>query len=303
MMRRGVALLITLFFVILLSVALGFMLQNLNEVKKVAQKEELLVQSSAILYDVLALLKNSKEIQAVLEEKSPQALYGFIAASSVIPLTVEEYNIIIKIKSARNRLNINNLLTKEKKINEPFNKAFITYLQRHGVENVFVDICLDCMGGVNENQFYRSDIFEQNPELFRDYIASREHLEKIAMYYMQRYRDDIFKKIDFNHLFVYNKERNLPIDLNYATVASWEFMLGCSTQRAQQLAQQGGSYSKVEDLGLTQEEVKKLQKFQISFFEPIVEVSVLIQTQHNYAKIIFTYNLEDKKVSDFIYEL
>ena len=146
-------------------------------------------------------------------------------------------------------------------------------------------------------------IFDENPYLFRDYIASAKHLKVINNYYTKEYNDNGLKNIDFNELFYYSKDRNMTIDLNYATTQVWELLLGCSQERAEMLKAGGGFYSDLESLNLNADEKEMLANFKTSYFEPIVQIELDIRQNKQHSKIIFEYDIQNKKGSNFAYEI
>ena len=75
----------------------------------------------------------------------------------------------------------------------------------------------------------------------------------------------------------FSKNKNIAIDLNYATMEVWKMMLGCDKKKATQLASGYGGYSSLEDLSLNGEEKLALAKFQTSYFEPYLDVVYDVQ--------------------------
>jgi hypothetical protein len=69
------------------------------------------------------------------------------------------------------------------------------------------------------------------------------------------------------------------------------------------LVQNAGSYKKVSELDLTQDEKESLSHFKYSFFEPILYVNVEIIKGELDAKFSFEYNIKTKKGTNFIYEI
>jgi hypothetical protein len=110
-------------------------------------------------------------------------------------------------------------------------------------------------------------------------------------------------KVDFKNLFNFNKNKKTKIDLNFATRQTWELILGCSKERAQELVQNEGGYTNMEDLNLNDMEKNSLRNFAISFFEPVLNVNIdIIQNKLN-ARISFEYNLRTQKAENFVYEI
>jgi len=294
--QKGIALLITVFFVMAITVALGVGLKQVKEATSQVEAANFMLQSNVILEDVLSMLKNSKEFDVLLEEKSPLNFFGFLSSVAFIPFESSGLKVSIQIKSARAKLNPNTL-TKDR------SEALREYLSRRRVNPEYVSILLDVVSGIKEDYSYNSGIFNEKPSLFRSYLASREHLLEVNDFYTKTYHENTLENIDFENLFYISKQRDAKIDLNYATPQTWELMLGCSDTRAQKLSLDGGTYEKIEDLSLSDDEKNALQKFQTSFFEPYLEVVVEMQQNAQSAKIRFEYDITTKKGSNFAYTI
>ncbi len=301
-MRKGVALLITLFFMILVAVAVGLGLGYANDARSEVEKESFLIQSSVIVADVIRMLKNSSDIEQIVDTNSSASFYAFLSTSSFIPLQSNGYRILISLRSARGKFNVNALMNSQREIDQKRLDALERFLTVHEIQNEFASMLLDAMGGIREDGVYYSDVFYNNPEMFRDFIASRNHFETILRYYKMKYHDNVDEKVDFLELFSFYKDRETTVDLNYATPLVWELILGCTPQRARQLSKNTGMYESVEDIGLDENEREKLERFATSFYEPIVLVDVVIEKGKLEAAIRFTYDLKKRKASDFSYE-
>jgi len=296
MRKNGIALLITLMFIIVITVAIGFGLKEVNKASTLLQKEKFLYQSSIIVEDILNILRNSKDLDAAIKDNSIEGLYLFLSQSEFIPFKTGGLDVLLSIKSARSKFNPNTLDAK----NIDVLKAYMAEKQ---VSPEYVDLLLDAKGGMLEDGYYYTNLFTEEPELFRDYIASKKQLEKINNFYRMEYNDNNIKNIDFDQLFYYNSDKNTSIDLNYATEATWELIAGVQKDRAETLALGAGMYTNVTDLELSDEELKNLSKFKTSFFEPILSVTIEIMEEKSSSKISFEYDIKKKKESNFVYEI
>ena len=307
-MRRAIALLITLLFVMAITVAIGIGLKQVKDASKSVENESFMLETSMILDDVLGILKNTKELDLIVKNSSQDvsidALSIFLAQTSFIPFESSDMKIILELSSARSKFNPNALVDLNSS-SISLNKvdALKRYLNDNRVNSEYVNIMLDVMGGVREDMSYNTDIFNEKPYLFRDYISSFKHLDAINDTYLKSYRENSLKDIEFENLFYFSQDRNISIDVNYATNEVWEMMLGCDKVRAEQLHDNGGFYTKVDDLLLTPDEKIALAMFNISYFEPFLDVKVEIIKGKNNAKIRFEYDMKEKKGSNFIYEL
>ena len=300
--RRAIALLITVMFVIVITVAIGFGLKQVNDASSAVKSENFIYQTNMVVEDILHILQTSPDIQHVVDSNTSDDFHAFLAQAAFIPFEVKDLKIIIKLSSARAKFNPNSLM-EGGKIQKERVAMLKQYVNAHMVNSDYVDILLDNMSKVKADNSYNSRIFDANPSLFRDYIASAKHLKKINDFYAQEFNDNSLKNINFKHLFYLSSDTNNTIDVNYATPEVWEMMLGCQKERAELLSAGGGAYENEADLNLQPEELVNLHKFQVSYYEPIVQVEIAIMQNDSDAKVRFEYDIKKKKGSHFVYEI
>lgn len=307
MKRNAIALMITLLFVISISVAIGIGLKQVKDASNSVNDESFMIESSVIVDDVLKLLTTNKELDMIVKasaiEDRRDALAIFLAQSAFIPFESSGIKVIIQIESARKKFNPNMLVDENATLHSQRVAIVSNYITSKGVESEYVDLLLDAMSGVRDDGSYRSELFVKEPTLFRDYIADEKHLQKINDSFMQIFHTNTLKAIKFEELFYLSKERNISIDLNQATQEVWSMMLGVESERAELLVENEGSYASLEDIQLTPEEKVSLAHFSTSFYEPFLDVKVEILKGDKNVKIGFEYDLTKKKGSHFIYEL
>jgi len=298
--RGAIALMITLFFIIAISVSLGIALKQVKSVSTEVSKQKFAMQSSIIVNDVLNLLKTSAELDAI---DSIDTLFIFLSEAAFIPFESGGIKMLIELKSARSKLNINTLVDANFSRVQNRMDAFENYMAQHNVNPNYTDMIVDSMSKIKADNSYYSDIFNENPYLFRDYIASMKHLELINEFYAKTYNENTLRKINFEKLFSFSKERNSKVDLNYATKETWRLLLGCDELRAEQLSLGAGAYTKEEDLGLSPEEIVALHRFSVAYLEMFLDVKVTIQSGALSSELRFEYDMNQKKGSNFVYEI
>ena len=294
--HSGIALLITVMFVIVITVAIGYGLKQVNSAASVVKEENFMYQSNIIVEDLLRILQTSPEVQAAVDSNSSEGLFLLISQAAFIPFESHSLEMVLKIKSARAKFNpamldANN--TDQVKL----------FMNNYNINNQYVDILSDNIGKIKEDNSYNSRIFDEHPYLFRDYIASSEHLRIINDFYTKEYSDNSLSKIDFDNLFYYSSDRNISIDLNYATPEVWEMLTGVQKERAEVLTANGGFYSTYEELGLNDDELENLKRFKTSFYEPILDVEIEIRQNGLLSNIRFEYDIKTKKGSNFAFKL
>jgi hypothetical protein len=294
--KNGIALLITVMFVIVISVAVGYALKQINEAAKYVEKENMMYQNFIFVDDVLNLLSNAAELQQLIKDKAPEDLFNFLNSSGFITFEYQGVRLVLHITSARSAFCINGM-TKEQ---EPYLYDFFT---RYNVRGEYIDILKDSISGIKEDNYYHTSLFDEQPELFRDYIASEKHLKKLNDFYKKEYRDDSLDKVNFEQLFYLSNEQNTSIDLNYASPEVWELITGVNEQRAKMLASGEVIYKSIEDLKLSEEQQKRLKKFSYSFFEPYLYVKMDIIKDNFISHISFEYDIKLKRGYNFVYEI
>ena len=298
--KEGIALLVTVMFVIVITVAIGFGLRQVNKASEIVQKENFMYQTTLLVEDVLTILKTSPDIKSVVDSNSSDNLYIFLSQAAFIPFEVSGLEIVLKVSSARSKLHPSHL--------DANNSILMReYLNNYAINSQYLDILVDNLSGIKEYNSYNSRVFDEKPYLFRDYIASSAHLKEINDFYAKEYNENSLANIDFNNLFYFtndtNSTNNYKIDLNYATPEVWEMILGVTKERAEELSIGGGAYSSDEDLLLSDDEKANLALFKTSFFEPVLEVEVEIRQNKSSSKISFEYDMKTQKGSNFVYEI
>lgn len=294
--REGIALLITVLFVIVITVSIGYSLRQVNSAALIVKDEGFMYQNSIILEDIMTILKSSPDVARVADSNSSEELFVLLSQASFIPLESSGMSIVMKIKSARGQFNPGGL-------NPQRIEALREYMNINMISNDYVDILLDSVSGIKVDGSYNSNIFNEKPYLFRDYIASKEHLEEINDFFAREYNDNSLSRVDFDNLFYYGTDTNASIDLNYATTEVWELLLGTNKERARQLANQMQIYTDLESLGLSPNEQERLRRFNVSFFEPVLLIELEVEQNESSAYIRFEYDLKMKKGSNFVYEI
>ena len=298
-MKNAIALMITLFFVMALSISIGLGLKYVKEGAQSVNQEQFLIQTRSVLADFLTMLRKTPQITSI---NSADTLSLFLSEASLIPLSSNGVNVIIKISSARDKISPEIFNTKEKR------DAFLAFLSTKGVNADYLNILDDMMGGIKEDSSYKSDIFTNRPNLFRNYIASKKQLEVADKFYTETFHEQSFKNIMPTELFYTSAESNATnykMDLNHIKPIAWEMILGCDKQRAEMLSANAGYYANTNDLGLSADENLSLMRFHqnISYYEPFIAVEITIMKDNEKALISFEYNLESKKGSNFVLEV
>lgn len=293
--RKAIALLITMLFIIAITVSIGVGLKYVNEASNEVKNESILIQASASYEDVLTLLKNSKELDSITKNSSISDFYIFLSKHNFLTFERAGISVDVELNSARSRFNPNTINIKNA-------QALREYMRKNMVNDRYVDILLDSTGGIKKDLSYNTDIFMKKPFLFRDYIVSKEHLDELNSFYTNSYHDNSLKNVDFEKLFYFSSDKNSFVDLNFATAEVWELILETSADRAKELSLNGGNYDKLESISLSEEEKVSIAKFNVSYFEPYIDVKVKLHQNNKNVQIRFEYNIKNKEGSNISYE-
>jgi len=294
--RSAIALLITLFFVISVTAAVGVSMIQLRLSAEQVREGKCLIQSSMILDDLRKLLKTSPVLDKI---KDADELRYFLENTSIIPVALENLNVKINIHSAMGRININSLASFK-----AFQEALSVYMLQYDIEDIeyFQDLLIDSMSG--NQPHYRTDVFDSKPWLYRERIVSMAHLEQIIDYYIMTRHDENIKKIPWKQLVRFSVHNDRYIDANYMTPQVWQLLLpdlneGVSTD----LAKWDVVYKESGDFGLSEEDLEHLKKFRLSYYVPRLEVNVDVSRNDQNVHVAFEYDLKTKKGGNFDYGL
>ncbi|MGB5964816.1 MAG: hypothetical protein WBF77_04005 [Sulfurimonadaceae bacterium] len=290
--RRGVALLITLFFIIAITAAVGVSLMNLKKSGEELHEARFLLQSGAVVEDVLSLMREADKLGVVSDADS---LSIFLLTAGFIPLELKELLVKIEITSAMGHVNINTLAASKE-----LQQALIEYMVRFNVQdaNYMSDLLIDCMGGHKE--VYKTNIFDEIPELYRERIVSKRHFEKVLDFYIRERHDNAVLKLPWDELVRFDDSNATAVDANFLTPALWQMYIpGLEEERAFELASGERTYNTLEDIDLSPEERVGLAKFNLSFYQPTVHMDIEILENNSSAHVAFDYDLSSKKGKHF----
>ena len=290
--RSGVALLITLFFIIAITAAVGVSLINIQRSGKALHEARFLLQSGAVIEDVLSLMSEADKLGSVSDAET---LELFLLTAGFIPLELKELLVKIEITSTMGHININSLAHVP-----AFQEAFIAYMARFNVQDAYYmnDLLVDCMGGYKD--VYKTNIFDELPELYRDRIVSKRHFNKVLDFYVRERHDYSVKKIPWDALIRFDEANATVLDANYIEPALWQMLLPqLQEEQAVSLADNDTLYSTLQDLDITEEERQSLSPFSLGYFAPTVHLDIEIMENNSTAHVSFDYDMSTKKGKHF----
>lgn len=293
--KNAIALLITLFFLMAITVSLGLGFKYLNNAKSDMSKENFLLQTNVILDDVLAFLENSPELKLIKQDKSGEAYDIFLAQSEFIPFEAAGVKLAISIKSARRKINLNQLLELKAQAGQPEPKLlqqFRVFLSGYNVNPVYVNLLKDSASKYDINYYPTTDILDAKPDTYREYIASYEHLQEINEHYKNTYYENSLEQIDFKDLFyIANPSKDYCLDSYYVSDWTKHMLEGVKVDAAENFIVDTNA-SFFSDLYCKDQKSRR-----------VVEVDLEVIQGENSANINFEYNIEQSKGYNFSYEI
>lgn len=297
MHKKGVALLITLFFIMLITMSIGIGLKYINNSTKSIKENQSLVQDSILVGDILKILKTLPQLKDI---NSTEDFAQFLTESKTIPLQTKAIDIILHLSSARAK--INPIVFKDKKALE----SFKIFLQNKMVNTEYADMFYDLINGYKQDGIYTTDIFNDYPELYREGISSYAQLDMLADIYKQKYHENSIDKLDMKDIFYMTHDtKNYEIDANYLSSLGWQLILGCSEERANELLSDGYLYATKKDLkdALSKEERDLASHFKINVNKEIITIQMQINSNKQESNIKFEYNIKTNTGSNFVFKI
>jgi len=295
--KNAIALLITMFFIMAITVAIGLNLKNINKAKQEVNSENFLLQSRTILNDILKILKNTPELNDINDSDSFRTFLQ--TYTTMIPLS-KNIMLNIDLKSARAKFNINAL-----KDNNATKEAISSYFNSYMINNQYIGILEDLISGIKKDGEYNSGIFNDKPYLFRDYINSFSQIEDANEYYKQNYHDNSVDKLNLSKIFYFldGNNSNYTIDLNFVNRDVFNIMSGVFENNSKDENQSDDFFVDCNSLSNKQKTDFK-NKFHASCdLQKIIDVKLSIMGYKQKADIEFEYDIKTKKGSKFVYKI
>lgn len=297
--RNGIVLLVTLFFIMAVTVVLGVSLSLFRGAQEQLEQERFLVQSAITLEDILRIIKNS----TFGDVNDTASLDLFLSTASAIPLEAENLHGMIALKSTRGRINLNTLAA-----SRPFQNALVAYLSGplYQVQDpdYLVDLLIDCMGG--EKDAYLTELPTDMPWFYRDAIVNDAQLQQLLDYYARKRHDGSVYTVPWSELVRFGDRSDTALNANYMTPEVWTMLQPTLLPEQIETLTSGLTlFDSADDFGLPDETVQQMiGDFNIVYYTPQIEVSLQLETEEGYqSSIIFEYDMKTKQARKFDYAI
>jgi len=296
--KKGIALLVTLFFLMAIIISIGVGLKYVNSAKSSIKDENFLLQTNVILDDVLTFLKESPELEMIVKDETGDALDIFLAQSEFIPFELSDIKVALSIKSARRKINLNELLDSNGTNGQDSMQMqhFKSFLSSYNVNPSYIDMLRDSVSKYDINYYPSTDILDAKPDTFRDYISSYKHLQEINDFYTNSYYENSLSVIDFKDLFYFGREnkqtKEYCIDSYY--ISSWakHMLEGVNIDEAENIVVDVNA-STFKDLYCKANDEKRY----------VLDIELEIIRDEKTANISFEYDIKQTKGYNFSYEI
>ena len=301
--KNAIALLITMFFIMAITITIGVSLKHINSAKENLASEKFLLQTTVVLHDIMKILKDTPELNDI---NDTQTFRAFLSQYSTFVPLGRDMTVRVKLESARSKFTFNALRdnnTAEK--TNALKNALIGYFNARNINIGYVYLLQDLTKGIKADGMYNSGIFNDNPYLFRDYISSDEQIKVLNNYYKKIYNDNSVDKIDLHNIFNFGNYRpsSYVIDLNFVNRDVFNIMSGKYYTQENNTSSENDFFVDCNQLSAKEKENLK-RKFNASCdLQKIIAVTLFMTQDKQNAEISFEYNIQTKKGSNFVYKI
>jgi len=293
--RPAIALIITLFFIMAMTLLVGISSSLSDRALKRVEKERFLIQANRISADVVTMLT-----QMTKDMNGSDDLAMLIDLPVLLDDEVSGMYVEITFESASSRLNINSLVDENGTIQKEYYNLLENILINNQVldPSLFLALVADTIDSDIKERIVDSEIASLDPFYSNGEIIDMRHFNKIIRMYIEM-RDDLAikqipwskiistvgEKVDINHI---TPELFTEIFPNFAPDEVIEYTLG-----------RENTYNAMEDLEVDDITKEHLEKLGVSFYEPLVKCEVLLKVNEQTGIITFYYDLSGKNASEF----
>ena len=285
-MKKGIALLITIGFLLILMSLIGYMLtisqNNFDKIEKIKLRN----QSTIIFSDVKKILDSyAKEV------KDSEDLDLFLAGLPPFYNDKSRFSLYVQIKPLSNKININSILIKNK--TDKNIESFIKNIcETYNIldPSFLVALILDTIDTDVVSRQALSEISQEDIKFSNSKIINMKHFEKIVDYYIKITQDSNIKNVPWSRLIYFGKIEKSILDcdrlskelINVLRLQVDEFA-GCESLEDKYSKKIAKNY-----------ELKSYSKKDSYFVK--VEVQYSVEDEEN--SVIFDYDMKTNKATN-----
>lgn len=286
-MKKGVVLLSVILLITALSVIILKGISISENFLKQSSKSLFLSQGNKTFLDTISFLKQNT--QMIKDAKSFKLIEGL---PIIIDDSKNDFQIKLTLKSAANRLNINNLLKNHSRVNQNFYDFLRYILMKNEISdaNFFLSVLLDVLDKDDDERAYESEFNIREKKAVDGRIHSLVQFKMILDYYVKKTQDAQIYNIEWEKIIAFEE---IKADYNYLNDTILFYLsefYGINTTKKDELV---NSY---EELYLDDEDKKAFKDLNIEFYVPVFDCDLLLIQGEAQMNVKFHYNIPEKKV-------
>lgn len=286
-MKKGVVLLSVILLITALSVIILKGISISENFLKQSSKSLFLSQGNKTFLDTISFLKQNT--QMIKDAKSFKLIEGL---PIIIDDSKNDFQIKLTLKSAANRLNINNLLKNHSRVNQNFYDFLRYILMKNEISdaNFFLSVLLDVLDKDDDERAYESEFNIREKKAVDGRIHSLVQFKMILDYYVKKTQDAQIYNIEWEKIIAFEE---IKADYNYLNDTILFYLsefYGINTTKKDELV---NSY---EELYLDDEDKKAFKDLNIEFYVPVFDCDLLLIQGEAQMNVKFHYDIPEKKV-------
>ena len=286
-MKKGIALLLTLGFIAILSALIAFVLSLTNRVYDEVNSVHIKNQSSILFSDVKKLLDSYSD-----QIENDNDLTNFLRGAPPFYDTKSKLGLNVEITPLNNRININSILI-DKKTDKNLIQFLRNVCEKYNIldPNFFISLILDTIDKDSLEREALSEISLQNLKYSNGAIYDMDQFTLLEKYYASTVQDKNIFKVPWKQLIYFGEKNSSILDCKRIS-KELAYLIGLDSE----------NYTGCSNLNSAENrEISK--KFNLKNFNKENNYYVLVKIYYQIAgirdKISFIYNIKTKKVSNF----
>lgn len=292
--RAGIVLLITLFFIVLITLLIGENFKTTQKQFENSTKLNFLTQSNLLLLDLerafqksVANIGNRDDLNVLLNMP-----FDFSDKSSDIDFS-------LKFKSAQNGLHFGRLNDNNDTIAEMYQEVLGYILRDANVYDpmFFIALLQDTYDKDTEERIFGSELSLRDNRFRNGSLDSKKQFDTILDFYAKEREDTNIYNISWDEIVSF---RDREVDINYISPLLLRALLPTmpSYQATSLTTQKEELISSIDELDIYESQKERLKIFNVVSYGPSLECSVEFRLRDDILLADFIYNIGDKKIRD-----
>ena len=288
--KRGYALLVTLFLLLSISIILSQILSIADKSLQDSRATQRYTQLFLLSKDISKILQSLPVLKDINTSKDFNNMLKIV---SNIPIQLDKDRIIfVQIEPANRVININSL----KSWSLSQKDIFLRYLRNKGLlmPEFFYDMLLDIL----KTKSNLTDIKRDMPSLNSGTISTWREFKKVEYYYLNNTKDYTIFQIPWKEIIGFEGNR---VNINYISCEEWYLVLADNSkeQFVNDICKGKKVVNSLNELPLNKEQIENLKKFGLNGMDKTIKVSIKLPLKDNKDIITtFLYDIALKKVSN-----